>query len=261
MGKAWRPELSTKEQVLSFYENSDIVKFRVYAGTEPHVNALRYEYEGTNKNDALHELSNACDAILANPVNYNTYVLQLVKSDKIIKESAHKLAKPIPDAINITFQLNYPNNIQQIGNTHNIQPYTPQPAPIPNELTEALKMIAQTQSAILERLAAQEEEEEEEEEAPKQGIAGLLENPKIQDALADKICMMLGLGTATSKPIAVAGQPGEQDNRIKQAIDILKLHDEEIGNDLLRLAAIATNDKNQFNMLIGMLRNMVQLQN
>jgi hypothetical protein len=54
---------------------------------------------------------------------------------------------------------------------------------------------------------------------------------------------------------AIAGLPSEQEEKIDQAIDILEKHDPQLGDDLLKLAAIAQRDPAQFNVLLSVLRN------
>ena len=136
MAKAWRPELSTAEQVITYYENSPFTMFRVYAGTEPIAPALRYEYLGTEKSEGLHELTLATQAILANRLNINTYLLQLVKSEKMIALDA-KGKKTVHDAINITFQLNYPDYGMPVASGQTVGNMQPN-----NEMMQLLKQIA-----------------------------------------------------------------------------------------------------------------------
>ena len=120
-------------------------------------------------------------------------------------------------------------------------------------------------NAILEKLTGIEsrlnaiEEEEEEVEQPK-GIAGyvetLLQNEQIQSAMAGIVTNFLGkiLAPKMSNQMALAGIPEEQDEKILLAINILKQHDECLGDDLIKLSEMAVTNNGQFNFLLSMLR-------
>ncbi len=249
---AWRPELTTKQQVVAFYENNPLVIYRVFAGVKPDINALRWEYNGDNKNEGINELDMACEAILANPTNINSYTLQLVRSDKIVRTGEHKAAKKIEDAINIVFQLNFATSMQpNIGN------YNEQK----NSSLEILmqKQIEQ-QNTIISLLTAKIqgiEDDSEPMQEPKIGerlmqpLFQLLESPIIQNALAEKIS---GFFSGNKQPMGIAGMTvSENDRMINEAITILKLHTNNLGIDLMKLATIAKNDSNQFAMLLKIL--------
>jgi len=96
---------------------------------------------------------------------------------------------------------------------------------------------------------ASEEEYEDEPQPNKNFLGALMENPQIQSAIATYIAGFLNSGNA---PQAVAGIP--DDTKITHAIEILKRHDDRLGEDLLLLAQLAESDKKQFSMLLTMLR-------
>ena len=119
-------------------------------------------------------------------------------------------------------------------------------------------------NAILEKLTGIESrlnaiEEEEEVEQPK-GIAGyvetLLQNEQIQSAMAGIVTNFLGkiLAPKMSNQMALAGIPEEQDEKILLAVNILKQHDECLGDDLIKLSEMAVTNNGQFNFLLSMLR-------
>jgi hypothetical protein len=54
--------------------------------------------------------------------------------------------------------------------------------------------------------------------------------------------------------MALAGIPEEQDEKILLAINILKQHDECLGDDLIKLSEMAVTNNGQFNFLLSMLR-------
>jgi len=111
------------------------------------------------------------------------------------------------------------------------------------------------------RLAALEtvEEDEEDDEEPKQdnGLMGLIDTAlKSEEMKGMLINGFMGLANKFIQPktTALAGIPEEQDAKIAQAIELLKQHDNILGDDLLKLASIAVNDNGQFNFLLSMLR-------
>jgi hypothetical protein len=257
MAKAWRPELTTIEQVVSYYENSNYKRYKVFAGTDPVDNALRYEFEGEDKNEGVEELANACKAILANPLNINTYLLQIIKSDKIIKAGARKNGTPTADAVNITFQLNFQQQLspfvasQQYGNIAPMQIGANPVLDAMNKQTEALNLI-------ISKLSAEEAEEVEYVEEPK-GMAGIL-NGYLQ-ANGEKIIGLILDKVMGNKPaVSMAGFSALEEQKIFDAIDILKKHDERLGTHLVKLAAIAEQNNVLFNGILTQLDTMVQEQ-
>jgi hypothetical protein len=100
-----------------------------------------------------------------------------------------------------------------------------------------------------------EEDEEEEEEAEEGGLAGFFKNPAMQNILIQQLS---GLFMPTTKVTNMAGvldgAEADQDAKIDEAIEVLKQFDANLGDDLLLLAEMALNDKQQFNFLLKMLR-------
>jgi hypothetical protein len=120
--------------------------------------------------------------------------------------------------------------------------------------------MLQMLESINTRLAALETvEEDEEDEEPKQdnGLMGLIDYAlKSEEMKGMLINGFMGLANKFIQPktTALAGIPEEQDAKIAQAIELLKQHDNILGDDLLKLASIAVNDNGQFNFLLSMLR-------
>ena len=111
-----------------------------------------------------------------------------------------------------------------------------------------------SQIAALQMKLDEEDEEDEEDESEEGGIAGFMKNPLIQNML---IQQLQGLFMPTTKVTNVAGvmdAATDQDAKIDEAIEVLKQFDENLGDDLLLLAEMALNDKQQFNFLLKMLR-------
>lgn len=100
-----------------------------------------------------------------------------------------------------------------------------------------------------------EEDEEEEEEPEEGGLAGFFKNPAMQNILIQQLS---GLFMPTTKVTNMAGvldgAEADQDAKIDEAIEVLKQFDANLGDDLLLLAEMSLNDKQQFNFLLKMLR-------
>jgi hypothetical protein len=257
MAGTWRAELVTVEQVLEYYNNNRGVRYRVYAGNEPRRNMLRYSFDEDNKSVGMQELSNAVNAIEQNKLNYNQYTLQILESEKKVKAKADGRSSLVEDAVNIVFQLNFPQ-----GSSYNNVAMPMQQMGTSNNKTEQLleKMIEQ-QNALLSLFTAKLEADnlDNEEDEPEsigarlaEPLYGLFENPVIQNAIAERIT---GFLLPNRQPMAVAGMSvDENDKLINEAIVILKQYTTTLGSDLMKLASIAQADKNQFNMLLTVLR-------
>jgi len=120
--------------------------------------------------------------------------------------------------------------------------------------------MLQMLESINTRIAALETvDEDDEDEEPKQdnGLMGLIDTAlKSEEMKGLLINGFMGLANKFIQPktTALAGIPEEQDEKITQAIELLKQHDNILGDDLLKLASIAVNDNGQFNFLLSMLR-------
>jgi len=134
------------------------------------------------------------------------------------------------------------------------QPYQPY------QQNNSSNAILEKLTGIESRLNAIEEEDVEEEVEQPKGIAGyvetLLQNEQIQSAMAGIVTNFLGkiLAPKMSNQMALAGIPEEQDEKILLAINILKQHDECLGDDLIKLSEMAVTNNGQFNFLLSMLR-------
>lgn len=149
-----------------------------------------------------------------------------------------------------------------------IASYTFRPVELPQYQPYQPYQQNNSSNAILEKLtgiesrlnAIEEDEVEEEVEKPK-GIVGyidtLLQNEQIQMAVAGIVTNFLGkilTPKDSTKQMALAGIPEEQDEKILLAINILKQHDECLGDDLIKLSEMAVTNNGQFNFLLSMLR-------
>jgi hypothetical protein len=232
----WKPELHTADAVLSYYDQFDNAGYSVYAGHKQDAQSCRYTYTGEDKNIGREQLQDALSSILSNPDNTNTYCIV------ILGQKGKKI-----EAINsITFQLN---------KHQTLQPYQPQQisgyqsSAMLGELNSLKSQIAALQMKL-------DEEDEEEEETEEGGLAGFFKNPQIQNMLLQTLSGLLMPTTTkvTNMAGVMDGAATDQDAKIDEAIEILKQFDANLGDDLLLLAEMALNDKQQFNFLLKMLR-------
>lgn len=123
------------------------------------------------------------------------------------------------------------------------------------QMIEALEKI----NNRLEKLELQDSEDDDEieESTTQSGIVGLideaLKNEQMKSLLINGF---MGLANRFIQPktTALAGIPEDQDIKILQAVETLKKYDNNLGDDLLKLADIAEKDNGQFNFLLSMLR-------
>ena len=232
----WKPELHTADAVLSYYDQFDNAGYSVYAGHKQDAQSCRYTYTGEDKNIGREQLQDALGSILSNPDNTNTYCIV------ILGQKGKKI-----EAINsITFQLN---------KHQALQPYQPQQmagyqnSALLGELNSLKSQIAALQMKL-------DEEDEEEEEEPKEGgLAGFFKNPAMQNILIQQLSgLFMPTTQVTNMAGVLDGAESDQDLKIDEAIEVLKQFDANLGDDLLLLAEMALNDKQQFNFLLKMLR-------
>lgn len=128
---------------------------------------------------------------------------------------------------------------------------------VENTQNDRMLQILETINARLAALETVEEDEEEEEIKQDNGLMGLIDHAlKSEEMKGMLINGFMGLANKFIQPktTALAGISEEQDAKIAQAIELLKQHDNILGDDLLKLASIAVNDNGQFNFLLSMLR-------
>lgn len=112
-------------------------------------------------------------------------------------------------------------------------------------------------NAILSRLEAIEQkisnddQGEEIEEKP-QGLAGIVNNPEFQSMIVQYIGAIVDRVLPIKKQAVAIN--GFDDNKLDQAIEILKKHDPQLEDDLLILANMAETNPGQFKFLLSMLR-------
>lgn len=124
-----------------------------------------------------------------------------------------------------------------------------------NELAAELAEI----KAMLKAKAEEETDEDLEEEAqPTSALAGLINNPKIQEMLIGMISGMASkFMTGGNAPQAIAGIPASTEDseaKLLSAIERLYNVDPLLPDDLHLLADMAEKNKSQFEFLLSMLR-------
>jgi hypothetical protein len=131
-----------------------------------------------------------------------------------------------------------------------------------NNLSNQLAAMESKLNALQMQLAEEDEEEEDEEED--QGILGaLMGNPAVKQMLMNVVANLVTPQHTQPNVTNLAGiDPHtteqeietDEDSKIDEAIERLKPHDPQLGDDLLKLCSIAENDPKQFTMLLKMLR-------
>jgi mannitol/fructose-specific phosphotransferase system IIA component (Ntr-type) len=150
----------------------------------------------------------------------------------------------------ITFQLN---------KAQSVMPYQQMGMINPNLMNE----INALRSEIAALKMQQEIEEDDEDEEPEEEnfLAGLMKSPQVQTMILSQLSSLFA---PTQKVTHVAGiektetmaNETEIDNeeRIYDAVERLKLVDDQLASDLELLCEMAETDKMQFNFLLKMLR-------
>ena len=134
------------------------------------------------------------------------------------------------------------------------------------EVTKHISGINQTQTdpALLALLNKQQEQlneltsrlnadDEEMEDEKEKGLMGLINHDVYGPLIATAISGIVSKLMPAPAPTALAGIPDEQQQKVNQAIEILKNYDNNLGDHLMKLADIAQNNNAQFNMLLKML--------
>lgn len=240
----WKPELHNADDILNYYDQYDEAGYSVFAGHKPDQSYCRFTYTGSDKVLGREKLQEALASVLSNPDNTNVYLLQILGSK----------GKKTEVLNSITFQLN---------KTQTIMPYQQMGMVNPNLMNE----INALRSEIAALKMQQELDENDEDEEPEEEnfLAGLMKSPQIQTMILSQLSSLFA---PTQKVTHVAGFEktetmtneteiqSEIDNeeRIYNAIERLKLVDAHLASDLELLCEMAETDKMQFNFLLKMLR-------
>jgi len=221
-------QLRSASAVLNWYNDQPQAAFKLYRFSVMPKN-ITGAYDGKSKDEGYEKLQSEL-ALIAND-DYNNFVLGL------FNEKDKEKATP---AINKVFTVNDAPLGMMAGYGVN-----PQQAQINNEILNEIRAMR------AERLAEIEEEEEEEEEetpvTPGSILAGMLQQPRVQEMLINALAGMAG-GLMRPRVQAVSGTHTEQD--MEQILQTL-FSKGVTPDDLVKLAAMP---QSQITMLLSMLR-------
>jgi hypothetical protein len=129
-----------------------------------------------------------------------------------------------------------------------------------DQLLNELRAMRSELAAIKMKQEMEEAEEFEDDEPEEENaLMGFMKNPAIQNML---IAQISNLFNPNQKVTHVAGVmdgaeaevESDEDDKIDQAIEVLKQYDDQLGDDLLLLSDMAEKDPMQFKFLLKMLR-------
>jgi len=237
----WKPELHNAEDILNYYDQYDEAGYSVYAGHKPDQSYCRFTYTGSDKVLGREKLQEALASVLSNPDNTNVYLLQILGNK----------GKKTEVLNSITFQLN---------KAQSIMPYQQMGGYSPNLMTE-INALRSELAALKMQQEINDQEEDEEEPEEDNFLSGIMKSPQIQTMILSQLSSLFA---PAQKVTHVAGfektetmaNETEIDNeeRIYNAVERLKLVDTELASDLELLCEMAETDKMQFNFLLKMLR-------
>lgn len=235
----WKPELHNAEDILNYYDQYDDAGYSVYAGHKPDQSYCRFTYTGADKVLGREKLQEALMSVLSNPDNTNVYLLQILGNK----------GKKTEVLNSITFQLNKAQSVmpyQQVGS------YQPN---LMNEINALRSEIA-----ALKMQQDVEDDDDDDEPEDENFLSGFLKSPQIQTMILSQLSSIFA---PTQKVTHVAGVKTEpmaneteidNEERIYEAVERLKLVDDQLASDLELLCEMAETDKMQFNFLLKMLR-------
>ena len=237
---SYQPELHTAESVLAYYDKFDAANYTVYVGHKVVPGNVRYPYTGNDKNEGREDLIAALNAILQNPENTNTYCIAIFTNK----------GKKIEELNSISFQLNKRQSLQSFQQIGAYQPN------VINEINALRSEIA----ALKMQQEIDDQDDDDDEPEEENFLAGLMKSPQIQTMILSQLG---NLFAPNQKVTHVAGiqtetmiKETEVDNeeRIYEAVERLKLLDDQLASDLELLCEMGETDKMQFNFLLKMLR-------
>jgi len=205
-----------------------------------------------SRNVSIKDISTASDALRKTlerleddqySIKYTIYIFNTPQKGKLKKEDAQGL-------VNLVFEKK---------STEKNSDYLPYP--VYKALENQSKMLEALQQRLdlMQAVEESEEDEEIEQNSTSNILAGIVNNPMVQNAIAGFITNAvsnMNIFGKNNAPQAIAGIPDEntEEEKIAKAITILYEHDKTLGDDLLKLANIAATKPDQFKMLLSMLR-------
>lgn len=223
-------QLRSASAVLNWYNDQPQAAFKLYRFSVMPKN-ITGAYDGKSKDEGYEKLQSEL-ALIAND-DYNNFVLGL------FNEKDKEKATP---AINKVFTVNdAPLGMVAGYGVSNHQ------AQINNEILNEIRAMRAERLAEIEEDETEEEEEEEQPVTPGSILAGMLQQPRVQEMLINALSSMAG-NFARPRVQAVSGTHTEQD--MEQILQTL-FSKGVTPDDLLKLASMP---QSQITMLLSMLR-------
>jgi hypothetical protein len=218
--------------------------------------------------EAKQKFSEWATAMNSGSLNSNVYEIVLFTDTNTIDDDTEQRAKGKQNKIRFTFCLN-PRGFQQMGslngepkNVAEMVDMAVKNAMLERDKQDLERRMNEMQQAI-DNLSNDDDDDDDDDEQPavngQNDLVELLQRSGIISAL-------LGVKTNNPQPVmngidtpqaeTATKLNADQIKNIQTAIAVLKKHDSEIDKDLLKLAAIAENNPDQFKFLLSALRNM-----
>jgi len=229
------------DKAIARYEKKGSIYFALYCGNDkyPVVNGLNGRWEEIS--ECVEEIKEYFDDITPD----HKKVYSIVWYEGAVKPDQKGKISDIPEG-SVKFITSNPEQIQTYieGYQQRQQQY------IGTRDNEILSRISALESA---KKNNDDEEEYEENEKPVNALVGLVQNPDIVNFLVGTVQTIIDRILPPKKIISgIAGI--EENNKLNQALDILRKHDPNLDDDLMILANMAENSPLQFKMLLNMLR-------
>lgn len=221
---AIKAEIFSRNGVMQFYNNQEGAAWQIFRKANIKKDDYCFEkYEDEDKEEGAEKLENALNDI----DNNNSEIYAIIVNNG--KNTASRIFKVNSEVT---------RHISGINQT---------------ATDPALLALLNKQQEQLNELTSRFNAEDEDDSDDKSGMMGLINHELYGPMIATVISGIVTRLMPATAPTALAGVPTEQDEKINQAITILKNYDNSLGDHLLKLADIAQNNNAQFNMLLKML--------
>jgi len=231
------------EPAIKKFEKRGTNFFALYCGSDkfPLVNNLNGRYEDIS--ECVEELKDYFEDIT--PDHKKIYTIH--SYENAVKPDAKGKICEYP-IYSVKFVTSNPEQIQEYYNGYAQRQQ--------NYVGNSNNAILSKLEAIEQKIAIDQEEEEEEIKQEPQGfsgiISGIVNNPDVQVMLANIFMGALDRFMPLKKETVAIN--GFDDNKLDEALIILKKHDPELESDLMLLAKMAESNPGQFKFLLSMLR-------
>lgn len=220
--------------VLSAYERREVAPWSIWSGRQ-----FLFKCEDTNLATARDELEETLQMISQNPNSSATYTLKVY--EELPKDKKIKSTTPDDGSFNFKFFTVDEANQRFIGYGERQNN---------NALLSEVNAL-KAKVAELEALNAEDDIDESEPDVWEK-INGLLEKPAVIGALNK----LLGIDLSKNRPATVGTAPGQNDELIEKALNVLRDKDELLGQHLWKLATMAINKPDNFRFLLSTLDQM-----